>query len=86
MNDMLFSITAVVLDCIAVVYTIYLFGKNKELVRNNVYLERCLEDEKHKNFSRQIEKKEIQGKLNLKEQEVQHLREKLKRYESNTQV
>lgn len=83
MNDMLFSIT-VVLDCIAVVYTIYMFGKNYELARDNAYLKRCLKDEEHKNYSRQIEKAVIKGELAVKEQEIKLLREQLERHESNT--
>lgn len=85
MSDMFLSIT-VVLDCIAVFYTIYLVGKNHELVRDNAYLKRCLEDEKHKNYSRQIERAVIKGELAVKEQEIKLLREQLEQYGSNTQI
>lgn len=84
MNDMFLSATIVVLDCIAVAYTIHIFMKNYDLVRNNAYLKRCLEDEKHKNYSRQIEKAVIKGELAVKEQEIKLLREQLERHESNT--
>lgn len=83
MNDILLGAT-IVLDCIAVVYTIYIIRKNEELTNNNAHLEFLNREQERRNYSRQIEKKEIQNKLDLAEQEIKFLKEKLERYESNT--
>lgn len=71
-------------ECATLIYTIYILVNNEGLKRNNAYLKRCLEDEKHKNYSRQIEKAVIKGELAVKEQEIKLLREQLERHEGNT--
>ena len=83
MNDY-FNGAFFALECVALIYTIYILVNNEGLKRNNRYLSKCLEDEQHRNYSRQIEKAVIKGELAVKEQEIKLLREQLERHESNT--